>query len=362
MRGALGRRLAAATSGGDKTVPAAAPETGARRPALVDCGLYRDGVRLPGAPDIAALYERARREPDAFVWLGLYEPDEAMLTEIAAVFGLHPLAVEDVLQQERRPKLERYEDVSFLVLRAAQYVEHAELTETSEVVDTGTVRIFVSGDFVITIRHGSVGELTSVRTDLEAGPALLAQGPWAVVHAVVDRIVDAYVDIAAAVQTDLDAVEAAVFTRTPGIGVEHIYQLKRELLEFRSAVLPLQRPLGGIVDGHSHQLPKEVRRYFRDVADHHARVVEQITSYDELLASILQARLGQVTIDQNNDMRKIASWAAIAAMQTAIAGVYGMNFTFMPELEWRYGYPGVLTLMLISAVVLYRILRRAGWL
>ena len=247
-------------------------------------------------------------------------------------------------------------------MRAAQYVEHTALTDTSEIVNTGVVRIFVGEHFVVTVRHGPVGELRSVRADLEATPQLLALGPWAVVHGVYDRVVDAFVEIAAAMQTDLDAVEASVFTRDPNLGIEQIYQFKRELTEFKAAVLPLQRPLTAILDRQNGTLPKEIRRYFRDVADHHVRVVEELAGYDDLLASILQARLAQVTVAQNNDMRKIAAWAAIAAMQTAIAGIYGMNFDFMPELRWRYGYPGVLTVMVISSVVLYRRLRRAGWL
>jgi magnesium transporter len=312
--------------------------------------------------DIAELHAEACRTEGAFVWIGLHEPDEQTFARIADVFGLHPLAVEDVLHQEPRPKLERYEDVTFLIVRAAQYVEHTQLTDTSEIVNTGVVRIFVGDKFVVTVRQGTVGELRSVRADLEATPQLLAQGPWAVVHAVFDRVVDAYVDIAVAIQTDMDAVEASVFSRDPNIGIEHIYQLKRELMEFKAAVLPLQRPLAAITDRQTIAMPKEIRRYFRDVADHHTRVVEQVSSYDDLLASILQARLAQVTVAQNNDMRKIAAWAAIAAMQTAIAGIYGMNFDFMPELRWRYGYPGILALMLLSSIALYRRLRRAGWL
>ncbi|MDP9793218.1 magnesium transporter [Catenuloplanes nepalensis] len=329
---------------------------------IVDCALYAGGVRAPEQDDVVALYERARRTPGAFVWIGLHEPGAALLAEVAAAFGLHPLAVEDVLHQEPLPKLERYGDTAFLVLRAAAYVEHAELTETSEIVDTGSVRMFVGAHFVITVRHGHAGALRQVRDELEATPEQLAQGPWAVAHAVCDLIVDEYVRIAAAMRTDVDTVEHGVFSRDRALRIEHIYQLKRELLEFRSAVLPLRQPLTVLQQPQPVELPTEIRRYFRDVSDHHSRVVDQIVKYDDLLNSLLQARLAQVTMEQNNDMRKIASWAAIAAMQTAIAGIYGMNFTFMPELLWRYGYPGVLTVMLVSSVFLYRRLRRVGWL
>ncbi|MEU7873159.1 magnesium/cobalt transporter CorA [Dactylosporangium sp. NPDC049140] len=347
--------------------PADAVETPPQHPerhhdAIVDCALYIAGVRQPEQRTFAEMYDQARDTPDAFVWIGLHEPDEADFAAVASTFGLHPLAVEDALSPEQRPKIERYEDITFLAIRAASYVEHAELTETSEVIDTGSVRIFVAERFVITVRHGAIGELRSVRADLEAHRKLLAQGPWAVVHAVYDRVVDVYLTIVAAIQRDLDHVEAKVFQRTAGIDIGHVYQLKRELVEFRSAVVPLQQPLAAILEGHLVQLPKEIRRYFRDVADHHNRVVDRVNASDDLINSVLQARLTQVTVDQNNDMRKIAAWAAIAALQTAIAGIYGMNFKYMPELNWRYGYPIVLTIMLISSIILYRYLRRSGWL
>lgn len=362
MVGRRGLRVPGLSRRDDEGVASDPPTRHREGSAVVGCAIYRDGLLEEGPSDIAQLYAQASSEPGAFLWLGLHEPDEHELADIAAVFGLHPLAVEDVLHHEQRPKLERYEDVVFLILRAAQYVEHSELTDTSEIVNTGTVSIFVGERFVLTVRHGSVGELGSVRADLQATPQLLAQGPWAVVHAICDRVVDVYVGIAAAMQNDVDAVEAAVFSRGQDVSIEQIYQLKRELMEFKSAVVPLQRPLSAIVDRQIIAVPKEIRRYFRDVADHHARAVEQVGNFDDLLNTILQARLTQVTVDQNNDLRKIAAWAAIAALQTAIAGIYGMNFAFMPELQWQYGYPGVLAVMLLSSVVLYRRLRSAGWL
>ncbi|GAA0709076.1 magnesium/cobalt transporter CorA [Dactylosporangium roseum] len=330
--------------------------------AVIDCALYVGGVRRSGKSTPAAMLAEAKATADAFVWIGLHEPAAGKMAEIAEVFGLHPLAVEDALSAEQRPKLERYEDVAFLVVRAARYVEHTELTDTSEVVETGSVRIFVAEKFVVTVRHGSVGGLRAVRADLENDRALLAHGPWAVVHAICDRVVDVYLDIAAAFQRDLDVVEAQVLRREASATIGQIYQLKRELVEFRGAVLPLQRPLATILDGSTVRLTKEIRRYFRDVADHNTRVADRIAGFDDLLNSMLQARLAQVTVDQNNDMRKIASWAAIAAMQTAFAGIYGMNFKYMPELQWRYGYPGLLIVMLGTSALLYRYLRKSGWL
>ena len=333
------------------------------RSGVVDCALYVDGVRRPEPVHYAEALEKARQHRNAFVWLGLHEPSAAEMGTVAKAYGLHELAAEDAVKGAQRPKLEQFSDeVTFMVLRTARYVDHDVLTETSEVVETGHVMAFVAPKFVITVRHGDACRLAPVRAGLEEKPELLEQGPWAVAYAVTDRVVDLYIEVAEKMEMDFDAIEESVFSREGHGRIQHIYQLKRELVEFRRAVIPLQRPLMALTADSNAEVPKVIRRYFRDVQDHLTRTVEQINSYDELLNSILQARLAQVTVDQNNDMRKIAAWAAIAAVQTAIAGIYGMNFRFMPELEWRYGYPAVLLLMLCSAVVLYRFFRRSGWL
>jgi magnesium transporter len=327
--------------------------------AVVDCGVYAAGSRLPGefAPDEALRVACARE--DAFVWLGLHEPTAEEMSVIARTYGLHELAVEDAVKAEQRPKLEQFGTVHVLVMRTARYVPHHELTETSQIVETGQMMIFVGEQFVITVRHGDASELASVRADLESQRAdLLEQGPWAVAYAVTDRVVDHYVAVAEQVEADLDVIEEGVFSRDTESPIQSIYQMKRELVEFRRAVVPLQRPLAMIVG----IVPKRIGKYFRDVQDHLTRTVEQVSSYDDLLNSILQARLAQVTVDQNNDMRKIAAWAAIAAAQTAIAGIYGMNFEFMPELHWRYGYAMVLALMFLVAFAMYRAFRRSRWL
>jgi magnesium transporter len=330
--------------------------------AIVDCGLYIDGVRQPGQWDYADALAEARRRDNAFIWIGLHEPDADEFADIAQTFGLHELAVEDAIKAFQRPKIERYGDTSFIVVRTARYVAHAELTETSEVVETGDVMLFINKYFVITVRHGDACRLAPIRSDLESKQELLAQGPWAVFHAVADRVVDLYLDVAAQVEQDLDELEVSVFGRTGGGGVQRIYQLKRELVEFKRAVFPLQRPLQALVGGQVPGVPGEIRRYIRDVADHLSRTIEQLNTFDDLLNSILQARLAQVSVDQNNDMRKIAAWAAIAAVPTAIAGIYGMNFAFMPELHWRFGYFGALALMFGLCFLLYRAFRKSGWL
>ncbi len=331
--------------------------------AVVDCGLYVEGKREPGefTPD-EALRQAGERD-NAFVWLGLHQPTLDEMTGIAQSYGLHELAVEDAVKAEQRPKLEQFGAVHFLVLRTARYVPHGELTETSQVVETGQMMIFIGERFVITVRHGDASELAPVRANLEAErPQLLEQGPWAVAYAVTDRVVDLYMEVAEQVEADLDIIEESVFSRDSGSRVQQIYQMKRELVEFRRAVVPLQRPLATITATQSRLVPKEIRRYFRDVQDHLTRTVEQVSSYDDLLNSILQARLAQVTVDQNNDMRKIASWAGISAVWTAFAGIYGMNFEHMPELKWTFSYPVLWTLLLTVSVLLYRAFRRNGWL
>jgi magnesium transporter len=345
--------------------PAANASTLRSRPvgnAVVDCGFYIHGVRQPGEWGHAQALAAAQKRDDAFVWLGLHEPTAADLDEIAGIFELEAFSVEDAVEGGQRPKLEPDGDRTFLVVRTARYVPHAEITENSEIVETGDLMMFVGPNFIITVRHGELNALGPIRTELDQQQDLLALGPWAVVYSILDKVVDSYVEVADRVETDIDAIESHVFSRNTHSRIARIYQLKRELVEFKRSVVPLQRPLSALVEGRCSGMPSDVTRYFRDVHDHLVRTVEQIVSYDDLLNSVLQARLAQVTVEQNNDMRKIASWAAIAAMQTAIAGIYGMNFYNMPELHWKYGYAGVLLVMFGSAVALYRLFRRSGWL
>ncbi|MGK5737816.1 magnesium/cobalt transporter CorA [Micromonospora sp. URMC 103] len=332
------------------------------RSGIVDCALYVDGKRQPGDWTYADALAAARREEHGFVWLGLHQPELDEMTAIAATYGLHELAVEDAVKAEQRPKLEQFGDVSFLVLRTARYCEHTELTEQSEVVETGQVLLFIGPNFVVSVRHGDASRLSPVRADLESKEELLLHGPWAVAYAITDRVVDLYLEVADKLEDDLDVLEAEVFDRQGISRIQRIYQMKRELVEFKRAVVPLQRPLLTLTSQGNREVPKEIRRYFRDVQDHLSRTVEQVNSYDDLLNSILQARLAQVTVDQNNDMRKIAAWAAIAAVWTAIAGIYGMNFKYMPELDWAYSYPIVWALMLGASFALYRWFHRNGWL
>ncbi|AWZ09846.1 MULTISPECIES: magnesium/cobalt transporter CorA [unclassified Streptomyces] len=346
-----------------RTVDLSHPARSPLGSAVVNCIVYRNGVRQDGCADAAEALRLVRKTGDGFVWIGLHEPSQTELAGLAELFGLHPLAVEDAVHAHQRPKIERYDETLFAVLKTVRYVEHEELTATSDVVEGGELMAFAGADFVITIRHGGRGTLGSVREELEATPDHLAKGPVAVLHAIADHVVDEYVAVTDAVQNDIDAVETMVFSEHGGRGdAGRIYQLKRELLELRRAVAPLSRPLQQLSTLPIPVIPPEMRTYFRDVADHLTRATDQIGAYDALLDSILQAHLAQVTVAQNEDMRKITAWAAIVAVPTMVCGVYGMNFDNMPELHWTYGYPFVIGVMAVACFVIHRGFRRNGWL
>ncbi|OAR22409.1 magnesium transporter CorA [Streptomyces sp. ERV7] len=336
--------------------------------AVVDCAVYRDGLRTQADSCLSPREAMRRvREDGGFAWIGLHEPTEAEFAGIAAEFGLHPLAVEDAVHAHQRPKLERYDDTLFTVFKTVHYVEHAELTATSEVVETGEVMCFTGRDFVITVRHGGQGSLRALRKRLQDDPELLAKGPSAVLHAIADQVVDGYLAVVDAMQDDIDEVEIDVFSAPSkgsprGTDAGRIYQLKREVLEFKRAVSPLLRPMQLLSERPMRLVDPDIQKYFRDVADHLARVQEHVVGFDELLNSILQANLAQASFAQNEDMRKITSWAAIIAVPTMVCGVYGMNFDHMPELHWKYGYPLVLAAIAGSCLVIHRTLKRNGWL
>ncbi|MBV7695036.1 magnesium and cobalt transport protein CorA [Streptomyces sp. TRM70350] len=330
---------------------------------VVNCVAYEEGARLPLGGDLVDTVERVRKSGAGFVWLGLHEPTDQEFAGIAELFDLHPLAVEDAIEAHQRPKVERYGETLFAVFKTVCYVEHEEFTASSEVVNTGELMVFVGQDFVITVRHGRHGSLGPLREELEADPHQLAKGPSAVLHAVADHVVDDYLSVIDAVQADIEQVETDVFAENgaradPG----RIYQLKRELLELKRAVVPLNRPLLDLADRPMRVVEPEIQAYFRDVSDHLMRATEQIAGFDELLNSILQAHLAQVTVAQNADMRKITAWAAIIAVPTMVCGVYGMNFDHMPELHWKYGYGMVIGVISVACLTLYRGFRRNGWL
>ena len=323
---------------------------------IVDCAIYTDGRRTEGPADFSDALDEARRVGDSFLWIGLHEPTPSEFDLVTAEFGLHPLAVEDAVKAHQRPKLEMYDDSLFLVLKTLHYFDDTSLVETGELM------LFIGDSFIVTVRHGPGAELRSVRRRLEKQPDLLRLGPGAVMYAVADTVVDAYTAIGGELETDLEDVETRVFSAGREADAERIYSLKREVLECRRAAAPLIEPIRRLATADVPFVPAETRPFFRDVADHVTRMTEQIESYDRLLSDVLSAHLAQVGVRQNEDMRKISAWAAIFAVPTMIAGVYGMNFDDMPELRQWWGYPAALALMVCACVGLHRIFRRSGWL
>ncbi|MEV4614779.1 magnesium/cobalt transporter CorA [Kitasatospora sp. NPDC049258] len=324
---------------------------------IVDCAVYRDGHRTEGPDDFSDALDAARAAGNSFVWIGLAEPTAEEFDLVTAEFGLHPLAAEDAVTAHQRPKLEEYQDALFLVLKTIGY-HPADRT-----MSIGEVMVFVGDSYVMTVRHGSDSPLRKLRSELEKQPDLLRLGPAAVLYAVFDLVVDSYLDLATTLQGDLDELEADVFAPGRAQGVaERIYAFKREVMRFRRATLPLQEPAARLLRPDVPFVPEQLQPYLRDVADHLTRVNELGEGLDRLLSDILNANLAQVSVQQNNDMRKISAWAALAAVPTMIAGIYGMNFTHMPELHQIWGYPAALSLMTGACVWLYRAFKRAGWL
>jgi magnesium transporter len=322
---------------------------------IVDSAVYEGGRRRDGDVAVHDAMEQCR-QPDCFTWIGLYEPTEEEFESIRREFDLHPLAVEDAIKAHQRPKLEVFGDMVFIVLKTARYVD------PTEVITLGEILIFLGHDYIITVRHGEASELTEVRRGLEERPELLKHGPGAVLHAIVDRVVDDYGPAIAGLGEDIDQVEDQVFSEERHDVAERIYKLKREVLQFEHAVGPLVDPVDRLARGKYGVIHPEVRTYFRDVNDHLLRAHDQLESFRDLLTSILQANLTQVSVRQNEDMRKISAWVAIAVVPTAIAGIYGMNFHHMPELSLTFGYPGALLLMLTICSLLFWRFKRAGWL
>jgi magnesium transporter len=324
---------------------------------LVDCGIYRDGARRDdGHLSIEEAATRARADDGGFVWIGLHEPEPGELEELARLFGLHELAVEDAHRAHQRPKIEDYDDGFFIVLRTGHY-HHA-----AEEVHFGEIHVFTGPGYVISVRHGPGSELSTARARLEARPDLLRLGPAAAVWAVVDKVVDDYVPVVEGIDDDIEEVERDVFDDDNPAPTQRIYRLKREVIEFHRAVWPLLTPLDALQRGAYGGIPEELRRFFRDVQDHARRIDEQVNTERELLTSVLEANLALVSVTQNEVVKRISAIAAIVAVPTFIASVYGMNFTHMPELDSRAGYPLALGAMALCVLALSIFFRRIRWL
>jgi magnesium transporter len=321
---------------------------------IVDCAVYEDGCRCAGELALAEAGEAAQRD-GSFVWLGVYEPTEEEFDSVRREFGLHELAVEDAVNAHQRPKVERYGDTLLMVLKTVRYVEDDDDLETGEIL------LFVNRDFVVTVRHGQ-SRLHDVRLEIENRPDLLRFGTGAVLYAIVDRIVDDYEPVVQSVESDIQEVEHDMFSPERTNPAERIYTMEREVLDLHRAIMPLGPAIDRLARGQIDLIHPELRTYFRDVHDHLLRVMGRIEGFRDLLSSALQANLTQAAVRQNEDMRKISAWVAILAVPTGVAAIYGMNFSSMPELQWRFGYPLVLAVIVVLCFVLYWRFRRSGWL
>ncbi|MDT0483023.1 magnesium and cobalt transport protein CorA [Streptomyces doebereineriae] len=346
-----------------------APET-AEPPSIVQAALYRDGVRVSSPATLADTFRELREQPSGMAWIGLARPTESELLSLAAEFDLHPLSVEDAMEAHQRPKLERYGDTLFVVLRAARYLD------APEEVDFGELHVFVGPDFVITVRHGAAPDLSAVRHRMEGTPELLRLGPEAVLYAILDTVVDGYAPVVSGVQNDIDEIETEVFRGDPEVS-RRIYELSREMVEFQRATRPLVGMLHALMAGFAkYGTDEELQRYLRDVADHVTHTSERVDGFRQALTDILTVNATLVTQQQNAEMRalaeagfeqneeikKISSWAAILFAPTLVGTIYGMNFEHMPELSWRFGYPFAIGLMGVVCVSLYVIFKRRDWL
>ncbi|MET8975201.1 magnesium and cobalt transport protein CorA [Streptomyces sp. NPDC004539] len=337
---------------------------------VVEAALYRDGVRIASPATLAETYRELRERPASMAWIGVVRPSEAELHSLATEFGLHPLAVEDAKEAHQRPKLERYGDTLFVVLRAARYLD------APEEIDFGELHVFLGPGFVLTVRHSDAPDLTAVRRRLEESPELLRLGPEAVLYAILDAVVDGYAPVVSGVQNDIDEIETEVFRGDPEVS-RRIYELSREMVEFQRATRPLVGMLHALMAGFSkYGTDDELQRYLRDVADHVTHTSERVDGFRQALTEILTVNATLVTQQQNAEMRalaeagfaqneevkKISSWAAILFAPTLVGTVYGMNFTHMPELDWPLGYPFAIALMAVVCAGLYVVFKRRHWL
>jgi magnesium transporter len=321
---------------------------------IVDNAIYVDGKRAAEPGSLEETYEACRSQ-EGIAWIGLYKPSEDEFGSVAEEFDLHPLAVEDALEAHQRPKLERYGKTLFVVLKPARYVDETEN------VEFGEVHIFVGKDFIITVRQGEAPDIGGVRQDLEADPELLRHGPEAILHAIMDRIVDDYAPVVEGLENDIQEIEAEVFGGRPDVS-RRIYELSREVIQFQRATQPLEGMIGNLMRGEAIEVDPEVRRYLRDVQDHAIQVAEKLAGFRELLQNILSVNLTMSSITQNEQVKKISAWAAILFAPTLVGTIYGMNFEYMPEIHWLLGYPFALALMALISLALYLSFKRSGWM
>lgn len=327
---------------------------------VVAWGWYVNGVRQP-EDDLQVATERAK-VGDGFVWLGLKDPTNEDMTQFANQFHLHPLAIEDAVEGHSRSKLEFFDATVFAVMSTVAYVDASPADVTAEVVSTGQIMVFLGPNFIMTVRRGEQSPLRTMRHDLEQRPEFLADGPHVILYSVFDRVVDDYMQVVAEIEEDLDEVEEEVFSPEGTLHLSKVYELKREVIEFRRSVSPLALPLTLLASRDIPLVPEHFRAYFREVADHHTEAREAVASFDEVLTNLLQAGLARLTVKDNQDMRKISAAVAILAVPTLVGAIYGMNFAYMPELDYHWAYFITLGGMALIMLVLYVVFRRNKWL
>ena len=323
---------------------------------IVEVGLYDEGVRCEGDFTPEAAHAYLIEHADAFCWIGLHDPTDAEVSVIAGLFDLPPLAVEDAEHAHQRAKIEEYPELTFGVIKTLDY------HDAYSTVDTGEIAMFVGRNYLVTVRHGDPGNLAAVRARVADAADVLAHGPTAVMYAVYDHVVDHYRDVALELERDLDDVEVSVFSPLRTSDSEAIYRLKQQILVCRRALSPLGDAMSDLQTRNLPNIDAAAKPFLRDLADHVRRATEHISTLDYLLNSIADANAAQISVRQNDDMRKISAYAALITVPTLIAGVYGMNFEHMPELTWSFGYPLALGLMAALCFILYRLFRRSGWL
>jgi magnesium transporter len=323
---------------------------------IVDCAVYVKGRRRPGDLQLEDALEAARADPANFVWIGVHEPTDEEFEAVTSEFLLHPLAVEDAIHAHQRPKLEVYDDTLFVVAKTARYDDPTESVQFAE------IQIFAGESFIVSVRHGEASALTEVRRKLEADPGRCALGPLAVVHAILDHVVDDYVPVLDGLDNDVIEAEADVFSPENSNPAERIYRLKRQVLFVYRSIEPLRDALTSLRVGRHPFADEDLSHYFRDVEDHLHKAVARTETQREMLSDALSVNLAQLSVRQNQDMRTISGIAAIAAVPTLLAGMWGMNFVHMPELDEAWGYPLALALMVLASLGVFRALRRRGWI
>lgn len=319
---------------------------------IINSVAYQKGERL-GEITIDDISEVIGR-PETFVWLGLYEPDDAMLLKIQEEFNLHDLSIEDARKAHQRPKIETYGDSIFIVLKTAQL-------EAGKVV-YGETHIFVGSNFLVSVRHGSSSSYAEVRDRCEKAAKMLAKGPSFALYSLMDFVVDHYQPIVSQFEKDFDAIETDIFkSKFDNLVIERLYDLKREMLELRNAAVPVADICGELVRLHEDLIPRELRAYFRDIQDHVSRLVGMLDGMREMLTTAMQVNFAMVANNQNDVVKRLAGWGAILAIPTVIFSLYGMNFEWMPELKWKLGYPMAVAITVLGCAYVHRRLRRAGW-